>query len=589
MRSYRRLLRYTIVYWPKFAVVGVCALVIAGTTAAYAWLVKFVQDDVLIGKNLSMLALVTAAFVVVAIIKAAASFGESYTMRYIGNRIVTDLRNQVYHHLLMLPIGYYARQQTGRLMSRVMNDVSVIQSMVTLGLKDSIQYTGTLIVLLGYVFYLDWKLALLSVVVLPASYLLLARGIRRVKRLSGTGYEHLAGLTALLQESLVGLRVIKAFAKEEFARDQFNRQNELVFSTTMRFARLVEFMGPVVEVAGAIGIGLLLWFGGSKVAAGAMTPGEFMSFLTACLLLYAPVKRLSVVSSQLQPVAVAADRIFAILDVPTEMQLDRGRVELKAVRQGIELQQVSFCYAPQRPLVLEEVTFRVAAGKMVALVGSSGGGKSTVVNLIARFYEPTSGRILIDGIDLQEITLPSLRRLIGIVGQETMLFHDTVRNNIAYGRTDLSLEAVTTAAKAAYAHGFITALPQGYDTVIGERGSTLSGGERQRLAIARAFLVDPPVLILDEATSSLDSESEAMVQQALAELIKGRTTLVIAHRLSTVQQADRIIVLKGGRIIEDGTHAQLLRQNGVYRRFYERQFRDEEPEELTPLGQSEQP
>jgi subfamily B ATP-binding cassette protein MsbA len=589
MPSYRRLLGYAAVYWPRFAVVGAFALVISGMTAAYAWLVKFVQDDVLIGKNLSILALVTMAVLAIALVKATASFGEAYTMRYIGNRIVTDLRNQLYRHLLALPIGYYARQQTGRLMSRVMNDVNVIQSMMTVGLKDSIEHSVTLVVLLSYVFYLNWKLALLAVVVLPAAYLLLARTIQRMKRLAGASQEHLAGLTALLQESLLGLRVIKAFAREEFAHDQFVQQNERVFNAMMRLTRLMEFMGPVVEVAGAIGIALLLWFGGSQVAAGAMTPGEFMSFLTACLLLYAPVKRLSTVTSQLQPMAASADRIFSVLDVPTEVQLDRGRVDLKSLAQGIEFQRVSFQYAPDHSPALQEVTVRVAAGEMVALVGSSGSGKSTMINLIARFYEPTGGRILIDGTDLQEIRLTSLRRLIGMVGQDTVLFHDTVRNNVAYGRTDLSLEAVTAAAKAAYAHGFIMALPKGYDTVIGERGLTLSGGERQRLAIARAFLIDPPLLILDEATSALDSESEAMVQRALEELVKGRTTLVIAHRLSTVQQAARIIVLAGGRVVEEGTHAQLLQRNGVYRRLYERQFRDEEPEELTPLGQREEP
>jgi subfamily B ATP-binding cassette protein MsbA len=589
MHVYRRMLRLVTVYWRRLVVVGVFTAIIAAMTAMYAWLMKFIQDDVLIGKNLSVLTLVVAAFVVVALVKAAASYGEAYTMSYLGNRISCDLRNRLYRHLLSLPVGYYTRQQTGRIMSKVMNDVTIVQSMLAGGLKDAIQHSCTLLVLLIYVFYLNWKLAMLAVIVLPASSLLLVRTIGRMKRLARAWQEHVAGLNALLQEGLMGHRVIKAFAKEEFASLQFEQQNERMFSTMMRLSRLSEFVGPAIEVAGVIGIGLLLWFGGSQVAAGVMTPGQFMSFLTGCILLYAPVKKLSTVSSQLQPMATAADRLFSILDVPSETQSDEGRIELTAVRQGIDLQQVSFRYSPHSPLALQEVTFRVSAGEMVALVGGSGSGKSTVVNLIARFYEPVGGRIVIDSVDLRDITLPSLRRLIGMVGQETILFHDTIRNNIAYGRTDLSMEAVMAAAKAAYAHGFIMAMPQGYDTVLGERGLTLSGGERQRLAIARAFLVNPPILILDEATSSLDYESEAMVQQALTELIKGRTTLVIAHRLSTVQQAHRIVVLEGGRIVEEGTHTQLLQQNGVYRRLYDRQFRDEEPESVVGTEPIEEP
>lgn len=588
MDIFRRLQGYMMVYWRRMVLVGLLTLVIAAMTAAYAWLMKFIQDDVLIGKNLSVLAFVIGAFVVVALVKAAADFGEAYMMKYIGNRIVTDLRNQLYRHLLSLPVGYFASQQTGRIISKVMNDVTVVQMMLTGGLKDAIQQSGTLVVLLGYVFYLNWKMAILAVIVLPAAYALLMRTTRRVKRLARTWREHVAGLTAVLQEGLMGHRVIKAFAKEEFAYQQFQQQNERVFATLMRLSRVSEFVGPAIEVAGVIGIGLLLWFGGSQVASGAMTPGEFMSFLTACILLYAPVRRLSSISSQLQPMIAAAERLFTILDAPTETQLDTGRVALKAVRQGIDLRHVSFHYGPHHPLALQDVTFGVSAGEMVALVGGSGSGKSTVVNLIARFYEPTSGQIFIDDIDLRKIALPSLRQLIGMVSQETILFHDTIRNNIAFGRADLPLDAVVAAAKAAYAHNFITALSHGYDTVIGERGLTLSGGERQRLAIARAFLVDPPLLILDEATSALDYESEAMVQQALTNLIKGRTTLVIAHRLSTVQQANRIVVLEGGRIVEQGTHAQLLQQAGVYRRLYERQFRDEEPEEVSPVSQTEQ-
>ena len=591
MRAYRRLLDDVLVHWPKLTAAGLFAGLLAGMTAAYAWLVKYWLDDALIGGNLTMLVMIGLAIPTVALVKAASSYGQSYLMRYVGSSVVRTLRDRLYGHLLSLPVGYYATQQTGRLISRFTNDINLIQNMVTVGFIDLMQHGFTLIVLLGYVFYLNWRLALLTIVVLPVSYALLVRVLRRVKRLATSVQEHLAGLTATLQESLIGLRVIKAFAKEEFALEEFRRQNAESFAANMRMYRLIEFVPPVIEFAGAIGFGLVVWFGGREVIIQkTMTPGEFFSFLTASALLYGPVKRLSIVGSQLQPVMAAADRIFVILDQATENELDRGRLEPTRVKQGIEFERVSFQYGPDSPPALQEVSLRIGIGEMVALVGSSGSGKSTIVNLIARFYEPSSGRVRLDGHDLRDIKLTALRRLIGIVSQETVLFHDTVRNNIAFGRADLPLEAVIEAAKAAYAHNFITSLPQGYDTLLGERGLSLSGGERQRLAIARAFLINPPILILDEATSSLDYESEAIVQQALSELIKGRTTLVVAHRLSTVQQADRIMVLEGGRIVEEGAHAQLLRHNGVYRRLYDRQFRDdEEPEPLIDAEPTEKP
>jgi subfamily B ATP-binding cassette protein MsbA len=590
MRSYRRLLNDVLCYWPLLLAAGLCAGLLAGMTAAYAWLVKSWLDDALIGGDLKILVMISVAIPTVALIKAASSYGEAYIVRYVGNSVVRGLRDRLYGHLLNLPVGYYATQQTGRLISRFVYDINLIQGMVTSGLIDLMQYSLTLVVLLGYVFYLNWRLAILAVVVLPVASVLLVRVIRRLKRLAKIVQEHLAGLTAILQESLLGLRVIKAFVKETFAFDEFRQQNARVFTANMRLYRLMEFIPPVIEFSGALGFTLVVWYGGRQVILEkAMTPGALISFLVACGLLYGPFKRLSSVGSQLQPVMAAADRVFAILDQPTEHQLDRGRLEPAEVEQGIALERVSFQYGPDSPAALQEVSLRIDVGEMVALVGSSGSGKSTIVNLIARFYDPSSGRVLLDGRDVREIRLTALRQLIGIVSQETVLFHDTVRNNIAFGRADLPLEAVVAAAKAAYAHNFITALPDGYDTVLGERGLSLSGGERQRLAIARAFLINPPILILDEATSSLDYESEAIVQRALGNLIKGRTTLVVAHRLSTIQQADRIMVLEKGRIVEVGTHAQLLLQSGVYRRLYDRQFRDDEPEPIVNAESTEEP
>ncbi|HXZ25772.1 MAG TPA: ABC transporter ATP-binding protein [Nitrospiria bacterium] len=590
MHIYRRLLNDVLGYWPLLAAAGVCSGLLAGMTATYAWLVKYWLDDALIGGDRKVLVLICLAIPTAALIKAAAGYGETFLMRYVGNSVVRTLRDRLYGHLLNLPISFYATQQTGRLISRFVYDINLIQGMVTSGLIDLMQHSVTLVVLLGYVFYLNWRLAILAIIVLPVAYVMLVRVIRRLKRLSKAVQEHLAGLTALLQESLIGLRVIKAFVKEPFAFEEFSQQNARVFRSNMRLYRLMEFVPPVIEFAGALGFTLVVWYGGRQVILDKlMSPGELISFLVACGLFYAPVKRLSAVSSQLQPVMAAAERVFAILDQPTEHQLDQGRAEPNRVAQGVALERVSFYYGPDSPAALQDVSMQINVGEMVALVGSSGSGKSTIVNLIARFYEPTSGRVLLDGCDVREIKLAALRGLIGIVSQETVLFQDTVRNNIAFGRADLPLEAVVAAATAAYAHNFITALPQGYDTVLGERGLSLSGGERQRLAIARAFLINPPILILDEATSSLDYESEAIVQQALADLIKGRTTLVVAHRLSTVQQADRIMVLDKGRIVEVGTHAQLLKHNGVYRRLYDRQFRDDEPGPAVGIEPAEEP
>jgi subfamily B ATP-binding cassette protein MsbA len=396
----------------------------------------------------------------------------------------------------------------------------------------------------------------------------------RLRRLATTGQERTADMSTALQETLTGIRIVKGFTREAAEDRRFARVNEAYFRAWMKSTQVSAFTSPVLETVGVLGVAGIIWYGGWQVMHGTMTSGTFFSFLTAVFLMYNPVKRLASANNSIQQALSAAERVFAVLDVPTEAAQDTGVRDLDGVRSAIELRDVSFRYEGVETWALQDISLTVKAGEVLALVGSSGAGKTTLVNLIPRFYDPTKGAILIDGVDLREIRLAALRRQIGIVSQETLLFDDTVRHNIAYGRDDVTDDAIIEAARAAYAHDFIMRMPNGYDTLIGENGVKLSGGERQRLAIARALLRNPPILILDEATSSLDTESERMVQMALANLMKGRTTFVIAHRLSTVQRASRIVVLAGGRIVEIGRHEDLLAGAGTYQRLYQMQFQN---------------
>jgi subfamily B ATP-binding cassette protein MsbA len=495
-------------------------------------------------------------------------------MVYVGTRVVTDLRRQLFGHLLRLPVGFHLKNPSSRMMSRVINDVNWIQNAVSGVLKDLFQQSLTFLVLLGVVFYQNWRLTLLSIVVIPLSVYPMIRFGNRLRRLATTGQERTADMATALQETLTGIRIVKGFTREAGEDRRFARINESYFRTWMKSTQVSAVTSPVLETVGVIGVAGIIWYGGSQVIRGTMTPGTFFSFLTAVFLMYNPVKRLASANNTIQQALAAAERVFGVLDVATEAATDTGTRGLDGVRSAIELRGVSFRYDGVESWALRDISLTVKAGEVLALVGSSGAGKTTLVNLIPRFYDPTAGALLIDGVDLREIRLAALRRRIGIVSQETLLFDDTVRNNIAYGQDEATDEAVIQAAQAAYAHEFIMRLPNGYDTLIGENGVKLSGGERQRLAIARALLRNPPILILDEATSSLDTESERMVQMALANLMTGRTTFVIAHRLSTVQRADRIAVLADGRLVDIGRHEDLLARAGVYQRLYQMQFQD---------------
>ncbi|TAJ08955.1 MAG: lipid A export permease/ATP-binding protein MsbA [Nitrospirae bacterium] len=572
MKVFVRLMRYLVRYRVRLGAAFVCSALVAGLSGAYAWLVRPVLDDIFIKKDEWMLMVLPVAILAVAALKGLFNYGQSYLMNYVGTRAVADIREELFLHLMRLPVGFHDANTSGRLMSRVFNDVSLMANAVAGVLKDLFQQGLTFLAMLGVIFYQNWKLAAVSVVVVPISSLTMVRMGKRLRGLASSGQEQVGNMTSSLQESLTGIRIVKAFGCEEAETDRFARSNKAYLRTAMKAIQVSSLASSHMEVIGVVGVAAIIWYGGYLVIRGAMTPGAFFSFLAAMFMAYTPIRRLAGANNTVQQALAGAERVFAVLDLETEQARDRGRRELSAINRTLEFKGVTFQYEGTDRPALAGIDLTVRAGEIVALVGSSGAGKSTLVSLVPRFYDPTEGAILLDGQDIRGGTLASLRRQIGIVSQSTVLFDDSVRNNIAYGRADATDREVTEAAKAAYADEFVRRLPEGYATLIGENGVKLSGGERQRLAIARAILRDPPLLILDEATSSLDAESERIVQLAMANLMKNRTTLVIAHRLATVQKADRIVVLERGRLVEAGSHEELLRHGGLYKRLHAIQF-----------------
>ena len=499
---------------------------------------------------------------------------QSNLMTYVEQALVRDLRNDLYRHIHQLPLAYFSNERTGNLISRVMNDVNVVNSGISATFYTLIREPLLVLVYLAIALVLSWKLTLIAFVVFPLVLLVIALIGRRVHRESGMVQERMAELTTVLHETITGVKVVKAFGMEEFENRKFSLENSKFFQTVLKIAKIRNLSSPSTEFLSALAGGAIIWYGGMQVLAHeSMRASEFLGFLFAIFQLMPPIKELSNVNNRVQEATAAGKRGFEILDTHPNITDAPNAERLTAFTSAVEFKDVSFVY-DQGDIVLADINLTIRKGEVVAIVGPSGSGKSTLVDLVSRFYDPSGGSIAIDGVDLRQVQLQSLRNLIGIVTQETVLFNDTVRNNIAYGLEDCPLERIVEAARAANAHHFISEMPRGYDSVIGERGVKISGGERQRLALARAILKNPPILILDEATSALDTESELLVQEAIEHLMSGRTSIVIAHRLSTVQHADRIVVLEGGRIVELGRHKDLLNNaGGLYRKLYEMQFR----------------
>ena len=571
---FKRLMSYVKPYRIRFVGAFVCSGLVALLSGAYAWLARPVLDDIFIQKDERMLLVLPLALLGVATLKAVFSYGVGYLMAYVGNGVVADIRQQLFQQLMRMSVGFHDSNTSGRLVSRVVNDVGMMANAASSVVKDIFQNGLTFLAMVGVIIYQNWRLAAISLVVIPLSALTMVRVGKRLKRLAASGQEQMGDMASTLQETLAGIRVVKAFGREGAEAERFKERNQTFLSTTLKSNQVWSLGHSHMEIIGVIGVATIIWYGGYLVIHEAMTPGAFFSFMAAMFMAYTPIKKLSGANNLIQQALAAAERVFDVLDLETEQSRNHGTVPLAGINRAIEFQGVSLRYENQMVPALADVDLTIKPGEVVALVGSSGSGKTTLVSLLPRFYEPTVGGIYIDGIPLTSYELQSLRAHIGIVSQEIVLFDDTVRSNIAFGRAGAGQADVEQAAKSAYAHDFILRLPEGYDTIIGERGLKLSGGERQRLAIARAILRDPPLLILDEATSALDTESERIVQLALTNLMKNRTTLVIAHRLSTIQNADRIIVLDRGAIVEMGSHDELLRQGGLYRRLHAMQFQD---------------
>ena len=577
MTRYRRLLTYVLPYRRRLAAAILCSVAVSATTGYAALLVKPILDEIFMARDTSRLVFFPLLVMLLYIARGFLLYGQAYLMRSVGQRVIRDLRQEMFAHLQGLPMTYFNRQHTGVLMSQIMHDVTLIERAVTEAVSTGLRHGLTLLALIGVAVYRDWVLATWALLVLPFAWLCIVKLGRALRRLSRRAQEHVGALNALVAEVLGNIRVVKGFGREPYEDARFRRGNEAYYGVMMRSVRTDEMRSPIMEFLAAVGVAAVIWYGGSQVIAGTTTPGTFFSFLTAIFMIYEPVRRLSRINNTIQTALAAAARVFGLLDTPGEAAREDGKPALPPIRRTLAFNDVSMRYDPGGAPALDNVSLEVPAGSVVALVGASGAGKTTLVHMIPRFYEPEQGCITIDGQDIREVSLASLRAQVGIVSQDVALFDDTVRRNILYGNPQASEEQVMTAARAAFAHDFVTQLPEGYDTRVGEGGVKFSGGEKQRLAIARALLRDAPILILDEATSALDSASERVVQQALENLLRDRTTFVIAHRLSTVRHADLIVVLHEGRIVEQGCHNDLLAASGHYRRLYDLQFRTQEP------------
>jgi len=554
----------------RLALAGLCLLLSSAAFLAVPYVIRLLTDSVFVHHDAAALNEVTLRLLGVVLVTAVFGYGRGYLLSYTGTRIVSDLRVRLYSHLQELSLSFYDERRTGEIMSRVTADTTLVQTVITNNLLSLVQQVFTLVAVVAIILVTDWRLALVALAVAPLLVVMGALVGRRTRALSRQAQEQLAEASTVLEETLSAVRVVKAFGRETYEQGRYAGAVGRSFRISVAAARLSSLFEAVMTSAGFGAVAVVLWFGGHEVLAHRLTPGGLISFLFYLVMLIGPLQSLASLYNEFQQALGGATRIFELLDTRPDVVDAPGADALPPARGLLEVRDLSFAYSADGPTVLDRVSLTAAPGQTVALVGPSGAGKTTLVSLLPRFYDPTSGRILVDGHDIAGVTLQSLRAVMAVVPQEPTLFGGTVRENIAYGREGATDAAVERAARVANAHEFITALPHGYDAIVGERGVKLSGGQRQRIAIARAILKDPRVLILDEATSALDNRSEGVVQEALERLMVGRTTIVIAHRLTTVERADKIVVLDAGRVVEEGAHGELLARGGLYQRLYTR-------------------
>lgn len=575
MNLYLRLLKYIRPYMHRLMMAILCTVMASACNLYLPWIIKDVVDKVLVQKDTFMLYVIAISIVVIFIIRGLFFYGQSYLMSWVGQKVVIDIRGEIFRKLQRLSLAFYDKNKTGTIMSYVTNDVAALQTAMV---EKAVELVTEGLVLIGSIvamLWLDWKLTLFTFCTFPVVLWFMDYFGKKIRKNGGEIQECTAELTSVLQETVSSARVIKSFVREDYEIDRFDNQNKENFYANMKNIKLNALLTPTVEFVAAVGVTVVMWYGGRSVIDGDITAGALVAFLVYAVNIANPIKRLTKVAASIQKALAAGDRVFGILDLPEAIKEIPNAKVLPPVNGKVEFDNVKFSYNPQE-VVLDGLSFTVNPGEVIAIVGPSGAGKSTIASLLPRFYDVTGGDIRIDGYSIKDVTLDSLRGQVGIVPQETMLFNGSVYDNILYGRLDATPDEVKAAAKAANADEFISQLPQGYATMLGDRGVNISGGQRQRISIARAILKNPRILILDEATSALDTESERVVQDALDRLMIGRTSFVIAHRLSTIKNADKILVLEHGALVEAGTHDELIAKNGLYAHLYQIQYRSKE-------------